>query len=91
MNLIKNQSGTYKSAISTIIGGILIGSAFGLVVSLVSNCFVIGVKTLTDFRENSLNNLPYLKIADFSLAPVIALLVAAVLVILIKRMLGVQR
>ena len=91
MKLIKHLSGTYKSSVGSIIGGIFIGSAFGLVVSLVSNSFVIGVKTLTDFRENSLNNLSYLKIADFSLAPVIALLFAALLVISIKRFLGVQR
>ena len=91
MKLIKELSRTYQSGVSTIIGGIFIGSAFGLVVSLVSNCFVIGVKTLTDFRENSLNNLSYLKIADYSLAPVIALLFAAILVIFIKRLLGVQR
>lgn len=60
-------------------------------VSIVSNCFVKGVKALTDFRENSLTSLKYLQIYDVSLAPLIALLVAAIVVILIKRLLAVQR
>ena len=35
----------------TIAGGILCGLGFGLVMSIVSNGFVIGVKSLTEWRE----------------------------------------
>lgn len=72
-------------------GGILCGLSFGLVMSIVSNGFVLGVKWLTTLRES--NPFGTLKVGDvdLSLSPLVSLLLAAGLILLVRRWFRIGR
>lgn len=89
--IIAVQPAIEQSKANVIVGGIFIGGAFGLVVSLVASLFVIGVKAITNFREGHLDSLAYLDVYGFSAAPVPFILCAAIIVIVIKRSFGISR
>ena len=65
--------------------GVVCGVGFGFVMSIVSNLFVIGVKWLTGLRETN----PFGTISfggtELSLAPLISLVLAALLILLVRR------
>ena len=72
-------------------GGILCGISFGFVMSLVSNGFVIGVQWLTTFRESSLLQTFTIGGLPFSLGPLISLLLAAALLLVVRRVFQITR
>ena len=69
----------------------LCGISFGLVMSLVSNGFVIGVSWLTQFRESSLLQAFAIGGLPFSLGPLISLLTAAALLLFVRRFFSISR
>ncbi|MEK9856257.1 MAG: chloride channel protein, partial [Rhodobiaceae bacterium] len=75
----------------TIAGGILCGLGFGLVMSIVSNGFVIGVKSLTEWREAFSFGRLSLGGLDISLAPLLSLVIAACLILVVRRVFGISR
>lgn len=75
----------------TIAGGILCGLGFGLVMSIVSNGFVIGVKSLTAWREAFSFGRMSLAGIDISLAPLLSLVIAAGLILVVRRLFGISR
>ena len=72
-------------------GGIVCGISFGFVMSLVSNGFVIGVQWLTTFRESNLLQTFTIAGLPFSLGPLISLLLAAALLLVIRRIFYITR
>ena len=72
-------------------GGILCGISFGFVMSLVSNGFVIGVQWLTTFRESSLLQTFTIGGLPFSLGPLLSLLLAASLLLVVRRIFHITR
>jgi len=68
-----------------------VGVSFGLMMALVTNGFVIGVRNLTHLREN-LDLLAFtLGDMTLSLAPLIAILMAALGIIIIRKIFGITR
>ena len=71
--------------------GVVCGVGFGFVMSIVSNLFVIGVKWLTGLREAN----PFGTISfggtELSLAPLISLVLAALLILLVRRIFRISR
>ena len=72
-------------------GGILCGISFGFVMSLVSNGFVIGVQWLTTFRESSMLQTFTIGGLPFSLGPLVSLLLAAALLLAVRRVFHITR
>jgi CIC family chloride channel protein len=68
-----------------------VGVSFGLMMALVTNGFVIGVRNLTHLREN-LDLLEFtLGDMTLSLAPLVAILMAALGIIIIRNVFGITR
>jgi CIC family chloride channel protein len=68
-----------------------VGVAFGIMMAFVSNVFVIGVRTLARLRENA----DFLNFSlggvDLSLAPLVAILIAAMAILVIRKIFGITR
>jgi len=68
-----------------------VGVAFGIMMAIVSNVFVIGVRTLARLRENA----DFLNFSlggvDLSLAPLMAILIAAMAILVIRKIFGITR
>jgi len=68
-----------------------VGVTFGIMMAIVSNVFVIGVRTLTNLRENA----DFLNFsvggAELSLAPLVAILIAAMAILFIRKVFGITR
>jgi len=75
----------------TVGGGLLCGLGFGFVMSLASNGFVFGVQWLSTLRTSEIFDIFRLAGMPFSLGPLISLLIAAMLVLLVRRLFGIQR
>ena len=71
--------------------GVLCGVGFGFVMSIVSNGFVIGVKWLTLLREANPLGIFSIGGAEFSLAPLISLVMAALLILVVRRIFHISR
>lgn len=71
--------------------GMLVGLGFGLVMSLVSNGFVAGVVWLTSLRETQLAAWLGLEPVLAAMMPLICLLVAAFLILQVRRLFGITR
>ena len=78
-------------AIGRLLVGVLIGLLFGLVMSLVSNLFVMTVKAATGFREGYIAELLTIGDSRLTLAPLVCLIVTAVIVVWIRTALGIGR
>ena len=78
-------------AIGRLLVGVLIGLLFGLVMSLVSNLFVMTVKAATGFREGYIAELLTIGDSRLTLAPLVCLIVTAVIVVWIRTSLGIGR
>ena len=65
---------------------LLIGLSVGCALGIVSNLFVKGVSFLTNFKNNFLSDT-----LSFSLAPTISLLIAAILIIFIRKIFNIDR
>ena len=78
-------------AIGRLLVGVLIGMLFGLVMSLVSNLFVMTVKAATGFREGYIAELLTIGDSRLTLAPLVCLIVTAVIVVWIRTALGIGR
>ena len=68
-----------------------VGLGFGLVMSLVSNGFVAGVLWLTSLRERQLASWLGLDPTMAAMLPLICLLVAAFLILQVRRLFGIAR
>ena len=71
--------------------GMVVGLGFGLVMSLVSNGFVAGVVWLTSLRETQLAAWLGLEPVLAAMMPLICLLVAAFLILQVRRLFGITR
>ncbi|XDZ64937.1 chloride channel protein [Alphaproteobacteria bacterium LSUCC0684] len=68
-----------------------IGVAFGIMMAIVTNGFVLGVRSLTSIREN-MGFLDFtLGGAELSLAPLLAILIAAMAILVIRKVFGITR
>ena len=65
---------------------LLIGLSVGCTLGIVSNLFVKGVSFITDFKNNLSSD-----ILSSSLAPIISLLFAAILIIIIRKIFNIDR
>ena len=85
------KAGAISSLLRFIAIGTLTGLGFGLVMAIVSNGFVLGVKALSSLREGRL--LELLRIGDLpvSFAPIVSLLVAVAAILLVRRIFGIKR
>ncbi|MBT6257409.1 MAG: chloride channel protein [Alphaproteobacteria bacterium] len=70
---------------------IITGLGFGVIMAFVTNGFVIGVGQLTQMREGLSIFQLTLGNSSLSLTPLLAMLVAAVIIILIRKMFGISR
>ena len=71
--------------------GVVVGLLFGLVMSVVSNLFVITVKAATGLREGSVADLLAIGDSGLTLAPLVCLVAAALIVVFIRTSLGIGR
>ena len=71
--------------------GMVVGLGFGLVMSLVSNGFVAGVVWLTSLRETQLAAWLGLEPVLAAMMPLICLLLAAFLILQVRRLFGITR
>lgn len=71
--------------------GIAVGISFGLVMSIVSNCFVLAVQWLTSLRQVLIFDWFDFDSAFAPVTPLVFLLFAAVLIIQIRRALNIKR
>ena len=71
--------------------GMVVGLGFGLVMSLVSNGFVAGVVWLTSLRETQLAAWLGLDPVLAAMMPLICLLLAAFLILQVRRLFGITR
>ena len=78
-------------AIARLLIGIVVGLLFGLVMSVVSNLFVIAVKAATGLREGYVADLLAIGDSGLTLAPLICLVIAGLIVVWIRTSLGIGR
>ena len=71
--------------------GVLVGLFFGCVMAAVSNFFVWTVQWLTSIRQSDLHSLFTIGNTDLSLAPVVCLTMAAMLIIFVRKFFGIDR
>ena len=85
------KSGAVAPLLKFIAVGTVTGLGFGLVMAIVSNGFVLGVRALSSLREGRLFDL--LKFGDLpvSFAPVVSLLIAVAAILLVRRVFGIKR
>lgn len=85
--LLQNLNHTLKQIFVTII----VGFAIGLLMAVVSNLFVMGIAFLTQMREAAGG--PHLTVSgrDYVITPIITLLLAASLIIFIRKRFGLTR
>ena len=71
--------------------GTITGLGFGLIMAVVSNGFVMGVRLLSSYRESRLFDL--FKSDDFpvSLGPLVGLLLAVGGILIVRRLFGIKR
>ena len=70
---------------------IVFGTLTGSIVSIFSVAFVLGVKNISDFRGQNSSCLFEVAGQCFSITPLIFLVLAAVLIIIVKRLLSISR
>ena len=85
------KAGATASLLRFIAIGTITGLGFGLVMAIVSNGFVLGVKALSSLREGQLFDL--LRVGDLpiSFAPIVSLLVAVAAILVVRRVFGIKR
>ena len=71
--------------------GTITGLGFGLVMALVSNGFVIGVRLLSSYRESRLFDLFQSEDFPISLGPIVGLLMAVGGILIVRRLFGIKR
>ena len=82
---------TLRTKLIQLAAGMAVGLGFGLVMSLVSNGFVTGVLWLTSLREKQLASWFGLDPTMAAMLPLICLLVAAFLILQVRRLFGIAR
>ena len=82
---------THRTKLIQLAAGMAVGLGFGLVMSLVSNGFVAGVLWLTSLRERQLASWLGLDPTMAAMLPLICLLVAAFLILQVRRLFGIAR
>ena len=92
MRTERNFTGSALNQLLRIIAaGVLCGVGFGLVMSIVSNGFVIGVKWLTEQREGMSFGMMSVGGFELSAAPLLSLVLAACLILLVRKLFGISR
>lgn len=89
--LFEQQRSGYRGLLQHIGLDVIIGLVFGFVMSLTTNAFVEGVRALMAFRHSHQIGLVSFGGFDLSLSPLIGLLVAALLVIGVRKLFGITR
>ena len=82
---------TRRTKVIQLLAGMVVGLGFGLVMSLVSNGFVAGVIWLTSLRESDMAAWFGLDPAVAGFLPLVCLLVAALLILQVRRLFGITR
>jgi len=72
-------------------GGLVCGLGFGLVMSIVSNMFVLGVQWLSRLRESSTFGVVTFGDLEVTLSPLLTLMLAAGLLLLVRRWFKISR
>ncbi len=85
------KAGATASLLRFIAIGTITGLGFGLVMAIVSNGFVLGVKALSSLREGQLSELLRFGDLPVSFAPVVSLLVAVAAILVVRRVFGIKR
>ena len=90
-----NQNSEKARAVTPLLRFIAIGTitglGFGLVMAIVSNGFVLGVKALSSLREGQLFDLLQFGDLPVSFAPVVSLLIAVAAILVVRRAFGITR
>ncbi len=86
-----SESSRFTTLLKVTGSGVLCGVGFGLVMSIVSNGFVIGVKWLTGLREGNPFGIVQVAGKELSLAPLISLVMAALLILVVRRIFHISR
>jgi len=88
---MKGQQDGVAQIMRTLLVGIATGLGFGLVMALVSNGFVIGVRWLSRLRADF--DFPAIELGgmDISPAPLLGLLLAALIILGVRRIFGISR
>ena len=71
--------------------GTITGLGFGLIMALVSNGFVMGVRLLSSYRESRLFDLFQSEDFPISLGPIVGLLMAVGGILIVRRLFGIKR
>ena len=85
------KAGAVAPLLRFIAVGTVTGLGFGLVMAIVSNGFVLGVKALSSLREGQLSELLRFGDLPVSFAPVVSLLVAVAAILVVRRVFGIKR
>ncbi len=85
------KAGAIAPLLKFVVVGTITGIGFGLIMAVVSNGFVLGVKTLSSLREEQLSEL--LQFGEFpvSFAPIVSLLVAVAAILVVRRVFRIKR
>ena len=85
------KAGALAPLLKFIVVGTITGLGFGLIMAVVSNGFVLGVKTLSSLREGQLSELLRFGDLPVSFAPVVSLLVAVAAILVVRRVFSIKR
>ena len=88
---ISEKAGALTPLLKFIVVGTITGLGFGLIMAVVSNGFVLGVKTLSSLREGQLSELLRFGDLPISFAPIVSLLVAVAAILVVRRVFGIKR
>ncbi|MEX0503726.1 chloride channel protein [Alphaproteobacteria bacterium LSUCC0719] len=83
--------GAITHLLKSIVVGIITGLGFGLVMAVVSNGFVLGVRTLSSLRDGKFFDALKFGETPFSFAPVVSLLIAVVAILVVRRVFAIKR
>ena len=85
------KAGVVTTLLKFVVVGTITGLGFGLVMAVVSNGFVLGVKTLSSLREEQLSELFRFGNLPVSFAPIVSLLVAVAAIMVVRRVFDIKR
>ena len=85
------KAGALAPLLKFIVVGTITGLGFGLIMAVVSNGFVLAVKTLSSLREGQLSELLRFGDLPISFAPVVSLLVAVAAILVVRRVFSIKR
>jgi len=83
--------GAVPHLLKFIVVGTITGLGFGLVMAIVSNGFVLGVRALSSLREEQLFDLLKFGELPVSFAPIVSLIIAVAAILVVRRVFAIKR